>query len=147
MQSSMLEHKSYGIICVHETAGEPLLLLVEHVQGDHWAFSKGTPEAGETPLQTAIRELYEETNVSDVHLVDDISFIEEYTYETTDGKTVHKVNTFFLGFVDDTTQAQATILDEIAQVAWLPANAARERLTHNEAKQVLDQVLQFLTKQ
>lgn len=142
----MIEHKSYGIICVHETAGEPLFLLVEHVNGDHWAFSKGTPEDGEVPLQTAIRELYEETSVRDAHLVDDITFTEEYTYTTADGKQVHKINTFFLGFVDDITQAAVMLPDEIANVVWLPQQAAHERLTHTEAKQVLNDVVEFLTK-
>ncbi|MEY2640629.1 MAG: hypothetical protein RL150_22 [Candidatus Parcubacteria bacterium] len=146
MQSSVIEHRSYGIICVHETAGEPLMLLVEHVHGDHWAFSKGTPEEGEVPLQTAIRELKEETNVDDVQLVDDISFSEEYTYDTTDGKRIHKVNSYFLVFVDDITTARVLIPDEIAQVVWLPASAARERLTFPQAKEVLDQVCETLTK-
>jgi 8-oxo-dGTP pyrophosphatase MutT (NUDIX family) len=148
MQSSnIIEHRSYGIICVHETADEPLYLLVEHMHGDHWAFSKGTPEEGETPLQTAVRELGEEANVRDVHLSDDVSFSEEYSYVTADGKNVHKINTYFLGFVDDTTTAAALLPDEIVQVAWLPYAAARDRLTFPQAKTLLDEVrTHILTK-
>lgn len=148
MQSNeVIEHRSYGIMCVHETAGEPLYLLVEHVHGDHWAFSKGTPEAGETPLQTAVRELAEEANVHDVHLIDDVSFSEEYSYTTTDGKHVHKINTYFLGFVDDTTTAAALLPDEIVQVVWLPYAAARDRLTFPQAKALLAEVHAYtLTK-
>lgn len=143
------EHRSFGIVCVHKSEnGELEFLIVKHVGGDHWAFSKGTPEKGEEPLETAIRELEEETNISisNLEIKEDVTFQEEYTYVTSDNKNMHKVNTFYLGFVRDKNEAKVNIPDEISEVLWLNYEEAKERLTHEEARGVLDDVVGYLGK-
>jgi 8-oxo-dGTP pyrophosphatase MutT (NUDIX family) len=137
------EHRSYGILCVHRGENGFEFLLVKHVNGDHWAFAKGTPEAGETPVETAVRELAEETGVTDVVVRDDVTFQEEYSYVTADGKNMHKVNTFYLGIVENKDQIRVTIPDEIEEAVWLGYEEAKERLTHDEAKEVIEEVLKY----
>jgi 8-oxo-dGTP diphosphatase len=53
--------KAYGGVVVNPSG---LVLLREpagHYKGDVWTFPKGKPEAGESPDQTAVREVLEET--------------------------------------------------------------------------------------
>lgn len=52
---------SCGIVVVNDDRE----LLLCHVTGhDHWDLPKGRPEAGETPLQTALRETREECGLA-----------------------------------------------------------------------------------
>lgn len=52
---------SAGVVVLHDTpAGQRFLLLRAY---RYWDFPKGAVEAGETPLQTAIREVQEETGI------------------------------------------------------------------------------------
>lgn len=55
---------SAGVAVLRETPGGPLFLLLRAWR--YWDFPKGAVEPGETPLQAAIREVEEETGISDL---------------------------------------------------------------------------------
>lgn len=57
----MKQEKSCGAICYLYKNGQPLILVIRHRYGRHWAFPKGHVEEGETEEQTAVREVQEET--------------------------------------------------------------------------------------
>ncbi len=72
------EHVSSGIIPF--TRDEPReYLLLKYPQG-HWGFPKGHVESGEDLIKTALRELEEETGLSDVDPIDDFKHEIEYWY-------------------------------------------------------------------
>ena len=53
--------KAYGGVVIN-TEGRVLLREpMDHYKGDFWTFPKGKPEFGESPEQTALREVLEET--------------------------------------------------------------------------------------
>jgi 8-oxo-dGTP pyrophosphatase MutT (NUDIX family) len=53
--------KAYGGVVINP-GGEVLLREpAAHYKGDIWTFAKGRPEPGETPEETALREVLEET--------------------------------------------------------------------------------------
>ena len=55
--------KAYGGVVIN-AAGEVLLREpADHYHGDAWTFAKGKPLSGESPPQTAVREVFEETGV------------------------------------------------------------------------------------
>lgn len=58
----MHREKSCGAVVVREDAGQKEILLIRHNAG-HWAFPKGHMEEGETEVQTASREIQEETGL------------------------------------------------------------------------------------
>jgi bis(5'-nucleosidyl)-tetraphosphatase len=58
---------SAGVAVVRETPAGPLFLLLRAWR--YWDFPKGAVEAGETPLQAAIREVQEETGIADLDFV------------------------------------------------------------------------------
>ena len=62
-----MQHKlSCGVVVVRETSDgwKTVLLRAFH----HWDFPKGICEAGETPLEAAVREVGEETGITDLVL-------------------------------------------------------------------------------
>jgi len=69
---------SSGVVVVRKEAGKYLYLLLRAFQ--HWDFPKGMVEQGETPLQAAVREVEEETTITQVEFVWDKQFMETGPY-------------------------------------------------------------------
>ncbi|MBF0519036.1 MAG: N-acetyltransferase [Nitrospirae bacterium] len=134
------EERSYGIIAVYEQGGKPLFLLIQHNAG-HWAFPKGHANAGETPIDTAKREMEEETSVTDYKLYDHPPFIENYIV-TRQGKPVNKTVLYFLALVKEkTVKIQES---EIADYKWADFSEALATVTFNEGKELLLEVNECL---
>ncbi|MDH5546041.1 MAG: NUDIX domain-containing protein [Gammaproteobacteria bacterium] len=55
---------SAGVVVVHNVDGEYRYLLLRAFQ--HWDFPKGMVEAGESPIEAAIREVWEETTLQEL---------------------------------------------------------------------------------
>jgi 8-oxo-dGTP pyrophosphatase MutT (NUDIX family) len=89
-----------------------------------------------------LRELAEETGITDCELDDGEPFIERYTFINKQGERVDKTVTFFIGHVGD--PAVAVQPEEVQDFAWLTAEEARRRLTFPEARELLGRVLAFL---
>lgn len=135
--------KSYGIVPVFKDKTDFLFLLVHH-KGNHWAFPKGHKKEGETELETAKRELYEETGITECEILD-APFIEErYSFEL-NGKIYDKTNYFFIGIVKDLkTQIPEEFKHEIEEIRLLPFNEAMKLATYDTARRVLVEVKKVL---
>ncbi len=133
---------SYGVIPVLETApGDRRYLLVQHKAG-HWGFPKGHPVTGETPVETALRELAEETGITECRLLEKPAFIEHYISEKKSGRKVFKTVTFYLGYVQ--TDHVTLPPDEVQACCWGNAQRTRDRITYQESKTLFDEVERFL---
>jgi len=53
--------KAYGGVVINPSGQVLLREPAGHYKGDIWTFAKGKPESGESPEQTAVREVLEET--------------------------------------------------------------------------------------
>jgi 8-oxo-dGTP pyrophosphatase MutT (NUDIX family) len=53
--------KAYGGVVINSSGQVLLREPTAHYKGDVWTFAKGKPELGESPEQTAVREVLEET--------------------------------------------------------------------------------------
>ena len=87
---------SYGIIPIYKNSDGKSEYLVVRNHGGFWGFPKGKPENNETPVQSAVREAYEETGirVSESELKSSI----EYSYIMTSGQK--KIVTLFPVYVE-----------------------------------------------
>lgn len=125
---------SVGVIPIHIEAGVRRYLVVQHVAG-HWGFPKGHPEDGESPRQTALRELAEETGITAVTLLGSKTFGESYVFTKRSGKTVRKTVDYFLGVVNDPTVVPQP--GEVVDYAWGDAARAADLLTFHEGRDLL----------
>ncbi len=66
--------KSYGVIPVFKNESSFYILLVKNSKGGHWGLPKGTPEKDEKPIDTARRELFEETGIKDIDIKTEPTF-------------------------------------------------------------------------
>lgn len=109
------------------------VLLVKQTKG-HWSFPKGHMENGESEVQTAIREVKEETNV-DAIPDESKRYVEEYIMDNGNMKQV----IFFVSKVGSgEIKAQES---EIKEVMWLPLEKALETITYDNTRELFKKVL------
>lgn len=107
---------AYGGVLV-ATDGRLLLREVaNHYDGYVWTFPKGRTDPGETPRQTAMREVFEETGV-------DARILTPIAGEFAGGTTI---NRYFLITVDERTVKLDFNCDETAGLRWAWPQEARE---------------------
>ena len=85
---------SFGIIPFQIINDSLHVLLIKLCSGNHWSFPKGHQEPNESPLETAQRELKEETALVIASFIDLPPFVENYLIEKKEGK-VQKTVTYF----------------------------------------------------
>ncbi|MEM7626839.1 MAG: NUDIX domain-containing protein [Planctomycetota bacterium] len=143
MADKPLTDFSCGVIPVWLSPEGPRFLLVQHHAG-HWAFPKGHPEGDETPLDTARRELAEETGLSDVELWDAPAFEERYCFTKRSGRAVEKLVTYYLGRVTAAADAVVIQAEEVQAYAWGDRDQTVQRLTFAEGRALFDEVCAYL---
>lgn len=109
-----LFHKSCGVLPYRIVDGQREYLIVFEQFSQCWSFPKGHMEAGETEIQTALRELIEETGLTAV-LDTGKSAVIEYPISSIARKQV----VFFLGEVSGTPRARQ---GEIEAFRWVKAD-------------------------
>ena len=130
-----------GAVVYRKNNGEiEYLLLESQNKGHFWGFPKGHVEGNETLEETAKREIKEETQLV---LPIDTSFHVYTEYDLPNGNR----NQMTL-YTADLTQSEDIHLqaEEIKNCGWFNYVDARERLTYDNLKQLLDQVNDHLTK-
>ncbi len=106
-----------------------------------WALPKGNLDAGESPEQTAVREVREETGVSG-RLVEKLGDV-RYVYTRRGGTRVFKVVSFYLlragrGRLGEIEERMRI---EVAEARWLPLADAPRLLAYGGERQMAAKAL------
>ncbi|TWT82831.1 dihydroneopterin triphosphate pyrophosphatase [Planctomycetes bacterium CA13] len=108
-------------ILLFRKSPKPKFLLMRHT--DRWDLPKGHSEAGESFVETALRETEEETGIpaKDIAIDPDFLFQLSYpvTYKKTGDKVFEKTVQYFLGFLKTRPQL---ILTEHEAAEWFDWN-------------------------
>jgi bis(5'-nucleosidyl)-tetraphosphatase len=142
----MSKEKSAGAI-IFRLENEKILYLVLHypfsskANKEYWDLAKGHIEQGESEKDTARREVQEETGLTNIEFFD--GFREEIHYWFQwEGKKISKTVAFYLA---QTKEKDVTISEEHIGFLWLPFKEAVEKLTYENAKQILQKARNFLS--
>jgi len=136
------QDESFGIIPLSRKSGKWEVFLIQHRRGRYWGFPKGHAEPGETPQESAFRELKEETNLRVVRYLQSEPLLEQY-YFMVEGRRVFKRVHYFIAEVEGTVRLQE---QEIQNGVWVPFFEGIEKVTHSEGKAILSQVEKILPK-
>jgi 8-oxo-dGTP pyrophosphatase MutT (NUDIX family) len=112
-----------------------LWLICKHSGYHQWVLPKGIVEDGESPEETAVREVKEETGVT-ARIIKKIEPDVRYHY-TKNGILVNKRVTFYL-----MEYVSGDIADrswEMEDAAWLPRGQASKALAFAQERRVLEQ--------
>ena len=121
----MRRELSAGGVLVRFVRGRPMLAAIrpQGKSAGMWALPKGNLEEGESPAETALREVWEETGVHGriVEKLGDVKYV--YTWA---GERVFKVVSFYLlragrGRIGEIEERMRV---EIAEARWLPLEEA-----------------------
>ncbi len=126
----MLHEKSCGAIVYRKYHGNTEILLIKHINSGHWSFPKGHVESGETEVETAIREIWEETAV---HVIIDPTFRETVSYSPR--KDTMKVVVYFLAKAKNVDFHRQE--DEIAEIRWVDISYAANILSYENDRNIV----------
>jgi 8-oxo-dGTP pyrophosphatase MutT (NUDIX family) len=104
-----------------------------------WVLPKGHVEPGETPEQTAVREVHEETGLQ-ARVVSPLGPI-EYWF-VADNRRVHKTVHHYL--LEATGGALGTEDMEVSEVAWVPLGELVERMRYASERRLLHRLPELL---
>jgi 8-oxo-dGTP pyrophosphatase MutT (NUDIX family) len=149
-----MKDEAFGIVPVFVNATDTLFLLIQH-QAGHWAFPKGHADPGESALETAKRELEEETGIRDYEVVEEPSFVEYYSFVqeaaptsvkhyafAKEGEVIEKTVTYFVAFVN--SMDVVLQVEEVQNSAWSSFEEAINLITFDGNRQVLREVKAYL---
>ena len=137
--------QSYGVIPVYKKGEDYEVLVVNQIsyRGDQfWVFPKGHPNEGELGEAAALRELREETGLTEAKL--DTEHPLEIHYQFNDKNTlIKKTVTYFIGHC---VNQKTKIIQprEIAELRWCSPEEAIQLLTHENSRQLLKKTLKAL---
>ncbi|AIC15009.1 putative NUDIX hydrolase [Nitrososphaera viennensis EN76] len=114
-----------------DTAAE--FLLLRNRRG-FWGFPQGHKEKGETDIQTLVREVKEETGISEIKVHMYIGKI-TYSYFKGDGMRSEKQVSFYFA---TTSTREIKISEEHADSRWATLKDAFSLLDHAKLRQILD---------
>lgn len=132
--------KSCGAIVYRKSHGNTEILLIKHIRSEAWSFPKGHMEENEQEVQTAIREIKEETNIDVV--IDDPNFRQSVEYSPR--RDVTKQVVFFL--------ARAVSFDcipqeeEISDVRWVEIGQAAALMIYDNDRVLVNKARAYLSK-
>ena len=126
----MKYEKSCGAV-VYDLQNDTPIVLVEYMKKGHVSIPKGHVEEGETEVETAAREILEETGLT---AGIDTDFRHEVTYSPEPG--VKKTVVFFAAAADSTSAVRPQP-EEVSALKWMRIEDAIREVTYDTDKEVL----------
>ncbi|TVP46320.1 MAG: NUDIX hydrolase [Gemmatimonadales bacterium] len=132
--------RSAGGVVLRTIDGEVHVLLIRDPYRK-WGLPKGHLEGEEAPADAAIREVREETGLSDLLLGPELGEI-DWVFRS--GRTrIHKFCRFYL-MASRQGEAVPQVAEGISEVLWLPAREAERRVTYDNAREMIHRAIEHL---
>jgi 8-oxo-dGTP pyrophosphatase MutT (NUDIX family) len=137
---------SAGAVVYKKIKNEFYFLLVYSVKNKEWSFPKGHIEQNENEIETAKREIFEETGINNLNFIDGFKFTDSYLTKgvlpNTAGGIVKKNVIYYLCYTDSDYINPNN--DEINNCKWFNFDQAIKILKFETQHKLLKQVLNLL---
>ncbi len=111
------------------------LVLIVNQNGDSWSLPKGHIDKGESPIQAARREIYEESGISDIKLLKKLGAYKRYKIGKNgkeDQSELKKIHMFLF----TTTEEKLKPIDPLnPEARWVKRENVIDMLTHKKDKE------------
>jgi 8-oxo-dGTP pyrophosphatase MutT (NUDIX family) len=109
-------------------------VVIVAVRGRSWCLPKGIIDAGETPPETALREVREETGLTG-EILDKIGQVSYWYFIKEEMIRVHKtVHFYLLKYLEGNTDDHDNEVDE---ALWIPIEEALDKLSYKSEKEIM----------
>jgi len=125
--------ESAGGVVIRVLEGVPHVLVIRDPY-KKWGLPKGHTEVGETLPETALREVTEETGLSELELGPELVTI-DWTFRA-NGERIHKFATFFLMFSEHGDPVPERS-EGITETKWVRLDSAHRRISYRNASEVV----------
>ena len=135
----MNKEKSCGAV-IFKDNNNVIEFLIEQMPQGHFAFPKGHVEGKEEELETASREIKEETNLS-------VSFLPKFREKTKYHPKKDSIKTviYFLAEAKDISNLKKQD-SEVKDILWLDFESAMKTITFQNDKEILRESYKYLRK-
>src|SRR3989344_2049600 len=134
---------SYGVIPgIAKRQEYKFLLICSAGEDGYWGFPKGHKETGENNIAAARRELFEETGINKITIIETQTFEDKFIYNR-EGIDQDRLVTFYLGLVD----REPTLVlqdEEIQDAKWLDFDSAHKLLSFETLKKIIVKAKDYL---
>lgn len=127
-----------GAVVYQMRSGKPFYLLLQSATSDFWGFPKGHVEGQESLVDTAKREIHEETKLT---VAVDTTFQSETQYQMKNGNL--KKMTLFVSEVPVGVSVERQVA-EISASGWFDYATARNRLSYENLRAMLDEANEYI---
>jgi 8-oxo-dGTP diphosphatase len=115
-------------------------VVVVNQGGDSWSFPKGHIEKGESPLQAALREIYEECGLKNIDFVKELGSYKRNKPTKYKGKKEMKtIHMFLFKTLEEKLQPKDRA---IKKAVWIEKEKAVEMLRNENDKEFLSKVME-----
>ena len=131
----MIREKSCGAVIYYRDS--KILYLVEQMIQGHYALCKGHVEGNETEMQTAAREIREETGL-------EVTFIPGFREKTEYSPYSGCIKEVVYFLAESKGKANRVQPEEVSALLWLEYNQAMQFLTYESDKKILANARKFI---
>lgn len=130
MENKVKETKSAGGVVINNEGR--VLVISQH--GTVWSLSKGHVDEGEEAIETAKREIYEESGITKLELIKELGVYQRYRIDKNGREDKSELKTITI-FLFKTNQNRLEPLDpENPEARWVHKNEVANLLTHEKDK-------------
>ncbi len=118
--------------------GKFLFLVVKHQDG-HWSFPKGHKDGLETDIESAKRELYEETGIKNIDIKNE-KFEVSYEYEKNNIREQKTVYYFLAEVLGESEGIPENFKNEILENEFVSLEEAKRRINFENYNDLLEKL-------
>lgn len=126
------------------------LILVVSQHGTSWSLPKGKLETGEDKKSAAIREIEEETGITEVDIIRELGTYDRYKIGKNGGEYRGELKTITIYLMSTPQQSLAPQDPHNPEARWVEPDKVSRLLTHSKDKaffeSVLEQVKQYIAR-
>ncbi len=134
-----MNETSSGAI-LYNIENETIIFLLLHYFQGHWDFPKGNKEKGESDIDTALREVTEETGINDVTFLEGFKKEIFYKYK----RNNHLISKKVVYFLAKSNSIDVVLSSEHLDFVWEPYEDALRKITYKNSKEILSEGYKFL---